>query len=43
MENLTKNEMEMILGGGYWIRLQNGLLIYIDSDEEDNDEDIIFG
>lgn len=43
MEVLTKNEMERILGGGYWMSLGNGRWIYVGDDEEGEDEDIIFG
>lgn len=43
MEVLTKNEMERILGGGYWVPLEDGSWIYVSGDEEDEDNDIIFG
>ncbi len=43
IEQLTKNEMAKILGGGYWVNLGNGKYIYIPSDDEEGDEDdIIF-
>lgn len=42
MEVLTKNEMERILGGGYWVPLGDGRWIYVDGDEEGDDDDIIF-
>lgn len=43
METLTKNEMEKILGGGYWITTEDGQVIYIPvGDEEEDDNDVIF-
>lgn len=39
IEQLTKNEMVKILGGGYWVNLGNGKYIYIPSDDEEGDED----
>lgn len=42
MEILTKQEMEEILGGGYWIYLSERGWIYIDESDEGNDDiDII--
>lgn len=43
MEKLSKQEMEKILGGGYWVPMSNGQWIYVEGDEEDDDDDIIFG
>lgn len=43
MEKLSKQEMEKILGGGYWIPMSNGQWIYVDGDEENEDDGIIFG
>lgn len=42
MEKLSKQEMEQVLGGGYWYPLANGQWIYIEDDEEGDDDDIIF-
>lgn len=40
---LTKNEMEIFLGGG-WVSLPNGTVIFIpDGDEEDEGAEFFFG
>jgi len=43
MEKVSKEEMSLILGGGYWVPLPNGTYIYVESDEEGDDDDIIYG
>lgn len=43
MEILTEQEMQRVLGGGYWIYLKEQGWIYVDeSDEGHDDIDIIF-
>lgn len=42
MDKLSKEEMGYILGGG-WIYFSDGTKYYIPDDEEDEDNDVIFG
>lgn len=43
MEILTEQEMQRVLGGGYWIYLTEQGWIYIDENDEENDDtDIIY-
>ena len=41
MDILNNNEQGKVLGGGYWWQAPNGQRIYIESDEELDDEDVI--
>jgi len=41
MEQLSKQEMERILGGG-WVYFSDGTKYYIPDEEEGDDDDIIF-
>ena len=40
MDILNNNEQGKVLGGGYWWQAPNGIWIYIESDEELDDEDV---
>ena len=43
MEILTEQEMQRVLGGGYWIYLTEQGWIYVDESDEGNDDtDIIY-
>lgn len=43
MEILTEQEMQRVLGGGYWIYLTEQGWIYVDENDEENDDiDIIY-
>lgn len=42
MEMLSKQEMEKILGGG-WIQIQGRWIYLPDGNEEDEEDDVIFG
>lgn len=41
MDILNNNEQDKVLGGGYWWLTPSGQWIYIESDEELDDEDVI--
>ena len=41
MDILKNHEQGKVLGGGYWWQAPNGQWIYIESDEELDDEDVI--
>lgn len=43
MEKVSKEEMSLIVGGGYWMLLPDGFRIYVEDDEEGDDDDIIYG
>lgn len=43
MEILTEQEMQRVLGGGYWIYLTEQGWIYVDESDEGNDDpDVIY-
>ena len=43
MKVLSQNELSQILGGGYWKLLPDGTSIYVEFDEEGDDDDIVYG
>lgn len=42
MEIVSKEEMSQIIGGGYWETLPDGTRIYIEDDEEGEDDYSIY-
>lgn len=43
MKVLSQNELSQLLGGGYWKLLPDGTYIYVEFDEEGDDDDIVYG
>lgn len=42
MEKLFGVQLSQLLGGGRWVQLPDGEWIYIDDDETDDNNDIIY-
>ena len=42
MAILSIHSRGLLVGGGYWWQAPNGMWIYIESDEEPDEEDIIW-
>lgn len=43
MKKLKEKELPLILGGGYWMTYPDGSRVYVETDEEGDDDDIIYG